>query len=259
MIEILLVLVIVIALVLAARWRAAAERARELNASLGAAARDVDTLRGAISKLEGDVFRLAKWETVADADDAAVEMLRLAQAEADRLKNQALDVQRTADAEAATIRRNAEEEASAIRTEARTRATKLSTETEARLADAEGRATAIIEAAHRKAEEVAGDALKAVTDARALERTVDALKNTIEGYGDHYVIPTHTLLHDLAEGFSHTDADGAARGVGPDRGSNYLADDFRYADHSTRRVVRVHQPNGSTAGRRSLPMEKAEC
>ena len=206
MTEVLLALVIVVALVLAVRWQAAAQRARELNASLGASARDVDTLRAAISKLEGDVSRLAKWEKVADADDAAAEMLRLAQAEAEILKNQALGVQRTADAEAATIRRNAEEEASAIRTEARTRAAKLSTETEARLADAEGRATAIIEVAHRKAEEVAGDALKAVTDAKALKRTVDALKNVIEGYGDRYVIPTHTLLHDLAEGFSHTDA-----------------------------------------------------
>ena len=71
MTEVLLALVIVVALVLAVRWQAAAQRARELNASLGASARDVDTLRAAISKLEGDVSRLAKWEKVADADDAA--------------------------------------------------------------------------------------------------------------------------------------------------------------------------------------------
>src|SRR5690606_22011325 len=33
-----------------------------------------------------------------------------------------------------------------------------------------------------------------------------ALDNQIKGYGNAYIVPTHTLLDDLAEGFAHTEA-----------------------------------------------------
>ncbi|MGH9161468.1 MAG: DUF4041 domain-containing protein [Vicinamibacteraceae bacterium] len=210
MTELLLAAVIVVALVLAVRWRVAARRASELDNSFetfkSAAARDVDILRAELAKLEAHLSRLSKWENVANAEDAAADMLRRAQVEADILKNHALDVQRAADAEAATIRRDAEEAAEAIRQDAKAKAAKLSTDAEARLADAEARAARLVETASRKAEEIAGDALRAVNESKALERTVQALRNVIEGYGDQYVIPTHTLLDDLAEGFAHTDA-----------------------------------------------------
>jgi hypothetical protein len=210
MTDLLMAAVIVVALVFAVRWRVAARRARELDKSLeafkSAAARDVDILRAELAKLEAHLSRLSRWEKVANAEDAAADMLRRAQVDADILKNQALDVQRVADAEAATIRRNAETEAEAIRQDAKAKAVKLSTDAEARLADAEARAVGLVETANRKAEEIAGDALRAVNEAKALERTVQAFRNVIEGYGDQYVIPTHTLLDDLAEGFAHTDA-----------------------------------------------------
>lgn len=210
MTEILLAAAILVALFLAVRWRAAAKRVKELDENLGttksAAARDTESLKAAITSLEAKISRLSKWETVANAEDAAADMIRRAQVDADILKKQAVGVQRAADAEAATLRRNAEEEATAIRQDARARAVKVSADAEARLADAETRAAAVVDAANRKAEEIAGDALRAVNDAKALERTVQALKNVIEGYGDRYVIPTHSLLDDLAEGFGHTEA-----------------------------------------------------
>lgn len=210
MTELLLAAAIVIALIVAVRWRMATRRVRELNDSLGAfksaAAREIDNLQKGISKLETEVSRLAKWEKVADANEAAAEMLRRAEAEAAVLKNQALGVQRAAVEEAATIRQSAQDEAAAIRQEAKTKAAKLSTDAEARLTDADARAAALIATANQKAEEIAGDALKAVRDAKALEQTVQALKNVVEGYGDRYIVPTHTLLDDLAEGFAHTEA-----------------------------------------------------
>lgn len=210
MTELLLAFAIVVALVLAVRWLTAARRVKELDDTLGAfkstAGREIDELQAGISKLGAEVSRLAKWKNVADADEAAAEMLKRAQAEADFLKSQAQDVHRAAAMEAAAIRDKAKEEASAIRQEARAKAARVSSDADARLADAEQRAGAVIETANRKAEEIAGEALKAVRDARALEETVRALKNVIEGYGDRYVIPTHTLLDDLAEGFAHTDA-----------------------------------------------------
>lgn len=39
-----------------------------------------------------------------------------------------------------------------------------------------------------------------------LERTVQAMKNAIEGYSDEYIIPNHSVLDELAESYSHKQA-----------------------------------------------------
>jgi hypothetical protein len=48
--------------------------------------------------------------------------------------------------------------------------------------------------------------IKALTDATELEKTAKAMKNIIEGYGDNYLKPTYSLLDELAQEFSHTEA-----------------------------------------------------
>jgi hypothetical protein len=63
-----------------------------------------------------------------------------------------------------------------------------------------------IENANKNAEEIAGDAYKAMQNASEYTKTAKAMKNVIEGYGDQYLIPTYSLLDDLAEEFGHTDA-----------------------------------------------------
>jgi hypothetical protein len=64
----------------------------------------------------------------------------------------------------------------------------------------------IVEAAERRAEQVGGDAYLALRDKQVLEEAVRALWNVVEGYGDKYVVPTRSLLDDLAASFSHTQA-----------------------------------------------------
>jgi hypothetical protein len=44
-----------------------------------------------------------------------------------------------------------------------------------------------------------------------LEQAVKAIHNVIEGYGDRYIIPTHSLLDELAADFGHTSAGEALR------------------------------------------------
>ncbi|MDB4909140.1 MAG: hypothetical protein JWO05_3924 [Gemmatimonadetes bacterium] len=73
----------------------------------------------------------------------------------------------------------------------------------ARLEEATARATSIVESAELKAQEIAGDALRALRDARSLEETVKALRNKVEGYGDRYLVPGISLLDDLAEHFGN--------------------------------------------------------
>ena len=64
----------------------------------------------------------------------------------------------------------------------------------------------IIQDAHQKAREIAGDALNARDNAKLYEQTVKSLKNIILGYGNDYLIPSHTLLDDLAETYGYTQA-----------------------------------------------------
>ena len=64
----------------------------------------------------------------------------------------------------------------------------------------------IIQEAHQKARDIAGDALDAREKAQLYERTAKSMKNIILGYGNDYLIPSHTLLDDLAETYGYTQA-----------------------------------------------------
>jgi len=64
----------------------------------------------------------------------------------------------------------------------------------------------IVELARVQAKEIAGDAYDAKLKADSYTSAIKAMKNTIEGYKDDYIIPNHSLLDDLAEEFSFKDA-----------------------------------------------------
>tara|TARA_R110002049_G_scaffold29552_14_gene100437 strand:- start:3956 stop:5470 length:1515 start_codon:yes stop_codon:yes gene_type:complete len=64
----------------------------------------------------------------------------------------------------------------------------------------------ILDTARARAEEIAGDAYEAKGKAELYQKTVKAMENIINGYGDKYLIPSASIIDDLAEGFSHKDA-----------------------------------------------------
>ncbi len=64
----------------------------------------------------------------------------------------------------------------------------------------------IIDSANKRAEEIAGDAYAAMNKAKELTETAQAMKNIIEGYGDQYIVPTYSLLDDLADYFGYAEA-----------------------------------------------------
>jgi hypothetical protein len=70
----------------------------------------------------------------------------------------------------------------------------------------QGEAQAMINEAERHAKEIAGDAYAAIRDKEQLEEAIQSIENTIKGYGDKYIIPEHSLLDELAEGFEHAEA-----------------------------------------------------
>ena len=116
-------------------------------------------------------------------------------------------------AEAAALRREAQilvdqtkEATRQERSSAQLRAKEIRSQADALLAQATRDARRIVEAAERRAEQIGGDAYAALRDKQALEEAVGALWNTVEGYGDRYVVPTRSLLDDLAVDFGHTQA-----------------------------------------------------
>ena len=64
----------------------------------------------------------------------------------------------------------------------------------------------IIQEAQQKAREIAGNALDAKDNARLYEQTAKSMKNIILGYGCDYLVPSHTLLDDLADTYSYSQA-----------------------------------------------------
>lgn len=90
--------------------------------------------------------------------------------------------------------------------EAKFAAYKLKKQATEILDNATVQASEIINTAEKRAEEIAGEAYKAQKEEKNLTRTIVALKNTIKGYGDEYLIPTYSILDKLADDFGYTEA-----------------------------------------------------
>ena len=82
---------------------------------------------------------------------------------------------------------------------------------DAKLAEAGLQADQIVAAAQARAEEIAGDAYKALANIDAMKKVADALRNRIEGYKDRYIIPTYTLIDELADGYGFVEAGAALK------------------------------------------------
>jgi len=78
---------------------------------------------------------------------------------------------------------------------------------------ATAKAKEIVDDASQRAHQVAGEALEVRDDARKFEQIVRAMKNKIEGYGNNYLIPTASILDDLAERFAFADAGQQLKGA----------------------------------------------
>lgn len=71
---------------------------------------------------------------------------------------------------------------------------------------AQAQARQLVEKAHIEAKSIAGEAYELRASLRSLEQAAEAMKNTVEGYGDRYLLPSSPLLEALADEFSYTDA-----------------------------------------------------
>lgn len=113
---------------------------------------------------------------------------------------------RNVEEETNNIRNNAQIEVKEIKQEALEYSRNKKDKADKDISHAQTLAKNIIDKAEIRAKEIAGEAIEAKRNADQYSQTAKAMKNIIKGYGDEYIMPTFSLLEELAEDFSHKEA-----------------------------------------------------
>jgi hypothetical protein len=165
-----------------------------------------DEFRAANDVLQKELKTLEPFIQVRDAAHKAQE-----------LRMQAAEVFAHAKADAQRVQQEAKEAADAVIAAAKIEASNLKNanevtvkarrqETENLVASAARQADDIIRTATERAEQIAGDAYKALNEADSLKQLAAAMRNVVDGYGDQYLKPTTSLIDNLADEYGHEDA-----------------------------------------------------
>jgi hypothetical protein len=217
LIAVILAVVIFLLFLLSASQKQISSLDAELSNQKTKYQEDIQKCAKYISVLKANLQRFAKWANVVDADRKAQEMVQAAKNTLDKATSDAhqllANTQQETDRllaaaknEANIIESNAKNEANTIELEAKQQVKAIKDETQATLDSVTAQAKQIIDMANTKAKEIAGGAYEIMKNATLYEHTAKAMKNIIRGYGDQYVIPTHSLLDDLADDFGHIKA-----------------------------------------------------
>lgn len=175
--------------------RKAAKAVREQEATIVQRDEAIAAIEQVRDELLVQVATLSKYQTIIDAE-AAAKRISL---EADGLIEKARQ-------DAAWLLESAKQDAAETRQKANQTAQTKTEQAEQLVASANANARSIVAAAKQRAEEIAGDAYAAMNRAKEFADTAQAMKNLIEGYGDAYIVPTYSLLDDLAEEFGFAEA-----------------------------------------------------
>ncbi|RPD44139.1 DUF4041 domain-containing protein [Hymenobacter sediminis] len=158
------------------------------------------------AQLQQELDQLSPYRPILDATQHARQVRSAADNEAIDIRTQAQQEAADLRAAAATELQQARAAGKELREQAGVKARALQTQADSLLLNATTEAARIVASANQRAEEIAGEALAAARNAASLEKTVQALKNTISGYGDQYLVPSYSLLDELAEAFGHAQA-----------------------------------------------------
>lgn len=148
-----------------------------------------------LAKARESVESLRKYATLQDAESESQRVLADAANEATALQK-----------EAQALLEQARIAAADQRSQSIQKAKELHAQADALLNQATRDAGRIMANAEKRAEEIGGDAYRALREKEELERAAVAMRNVVEGYGDRYLVPTHNLLDDLAAEFGYAAA-----------------------------------------------------
>jgi hypothetical protein len=159
-----------------------------------------ETADALVAKTIKDYEPLRKYEKLWDAEAEAQRQLAEALKAAAALRSEAEGLLEQARNGAANERSTAVQRAKEIREQA-----------DALLTQATRDAGKIIAEAEKRAEQTGGDAYAALRDKQLLEQAAAAMRNVIRGYGDRYLVSTHSLLDELSVEFGYDAAGQALR------------------------------------------------
>jgi hypothetical protein len=146
----------------------------------------------ALLKVQQSTQSLRKYESLQNAEAEAQRLLSEALAEATALRQ-----------EARTLLEQSRTTAAEERTVAAEKVRDVHEQADARLNQAIRDAGRIVADAEKRAEQIAGNAYGALRDKEMLEQAAEAMRNIVEGYGDRYLVPTHSLLDVLAAEYGY--------------------------------------------------------
>lgn len=216
--------------------------------------------RQVTEQLRNRIAKLEPYESIVDAEKEANRILK----EAERKGSETI---KKAVAESQALTESTQNKLSFTEAKLRT----LSKQADELIADARKQADMIvveaekthdtvINEANQKAEQIAGDALKAMRNAELYKQTAEAMKHAVEGYGNDYVLPSSLLLDDLAEEFGYEEAGAEFKRCG-DRikmlvkiGKGAVCD---YAD-SNRRMTAINFVLDAFNGKRDAIMSRVK-
>jgi len=190
--EFLFIVVLIIAIIFWVKKSAAEKVSLARNETIQQQSRRIVELE---SQLAQKTLELAKYKDVIDAEDEAKRILTDADVQSKKLMMQANETLSEAKSVAESERKKALLSAQAKIDQA-----------DEKLRIASEEVDRIIAMAKQRAEEIAGDAYSAMSRAKEFTDTAQAMKNIIDGYGDAYIVPSFSLLDDLADEFGHAEA-----------------------------------------------------
>lgn len=167
----------------------------ELKMEISKLQLDKITLNKKMAELMQHNNALRKYQDIIDIKVECDYLLKKAERDSLRLREKAGQELSNAQLEARELRRNVKEN-----TEKKNREIELLYE------NAVNEAKRIVDNAEVRAESIGGDAYRSLRESDQIADRIKAMKNVIEGYGNEYLVPTYTLLDDLAEDFSHKEA-----------------------------------------------------
>ena len=151
-----------------------------------------DAAQAEMAKAQASLSSLSKYADLRDAEAEVKARMETAISEATALQQEANQYLEQAKQEALKERADAQKRVKDIHNQAESLVTQAHTD-----------ASRIAREADKRAQELAGAAYEALTNKDTLERAAKAIQNVVDGYGDRYIVPTHSLLDELAADFGH--------------------------------------------------------
>lgn len=199
MAEVVLLVWLVVTLLAVIFWIVNRKKVRKLKEAVSQLENERDILS---TTLQESQERLEAYRPIMDAEEEAKKILESAQAEETDASERAKQIIEEGRKHAAQD----EEAAKAVLVQAKGEQERIKRKIELDLDEAYHKAREIVAAAKTKAEEIAGDAYRAQNRVKEYEHALKSLKNTIEGYGDEYIVPSQSVLDGLADEFGFTEA-----------------------------------------------------